>query len=62
MKYERRWQGKGKDGGKTWEEWREIPEERAVCETANAHGDGALAKLQAGATLATRFAEYRAVK
>jgi len=55
MKIERAWKNqKGQI-----EEWKEITEDMANRELANAHGDNAIKKLNESKTLNTRFAEYR---
>jgi len=55
-KFERAWIGKLGN----LEPWKEISEDRAARECANAHGDDATKKLKGGETLETRFAHYRA--
>lgn len=53
MSIERAW---NEQTGKTW---KEITEDRANRELANAHGDNAVAKLKKEGYLITRFADYR---
>ena len=56
MKYERAWKATGTGD---LEDWKEISENRANQELANAHGDKAATAMKPGDTLATRFAHYR---
>ncbi len=61
MTIERSWYGAKKPGqeGKASDPWKEITEDRAKRELANAHGDGALAKLTEKKELETQYAKYR---
>lgn len=56
MKIERAWKNAATN---TLEQWKEIDEDRASRDLANAHGDNALEKLKEKKKLETRFAEYR---
>ncbi len=55
MKIERAW----KLSGGVLDHWKEIDEDRANRDLANAHGDNAVKKLKEKKKLETRFAEYR---
>ena len=55
MKIERAWLGK--QGA--LEEWKEIDEDRANRELANAHGDNAVKKLKEKGELQTQYAHYK---
>ena len=59
MKIERQWKGKG---GKADGPWKEIDEDRANRDLANAHGDSAVEKLKKEKTLETQYGNYRVVE
>lgn len=59
MKFERQWFGQP---GKGDDPWKEIDEERAARDLANAHGDKAVEKLKKEKKLETRFGRYRIVE
>jgi hypothetical protein len=61
MTIERAWYKREKDGTKKTEEYKEITEDRASRELANAHGDDAVDKLKKAGKLETQYAYYRVV-
>lgn len=60
MKIQRAWFGqKHKPEVPVLEEWKEIDEDTANRQLANAHGDNAVEKLKQAGTLESRFAAFR---
>ena len=64
MKIERSWLTGKRDskGDPGLEDWKEITEDRANRELANAHGNNAIEKLKEEKELKTRFGHYRIVE